>query len=265
MFGLSKRHVSAGLLMCLWVMPASALPAQAEPASSQPRVEADADQILKSMSSYLKGLASFSVNFNSDLEIVTYAGEKLQFSSSGDVVVQRPGQIRATRKGGVVDAMFNYDGKTLTILAKGINAYAQFPIPGTIDDALDGARDETGFHFAGADLLYSDVYPGLNLEVESGRYIGVVMVNGVECHHLAYRAKDIDWQIWLQTGDKPLPLKYVITSKWVTAAPQFTLRLRDWNENPKFDATTFVFSPPEGARKLNSIFVTEAGEIEVPK
>jgi hypothetical protein len=101
------------------------------------------------------------------------------------------------------------------------------------------------------------------LEVESGRYIGVVVVNGVECHHLAYRAKEIDWQIWVQTGDKPLPLKYVITSKWMTAAPQFTLRLRDWNIEPKFAADIFTFTPPDGARKLDYFVVTQTGEFEV--
>ena len=54
------------------------------------------------------------------------------------------------------------------------------------------------------------------------------MVDGVECDHLAFRNLETDWQIWIERGERPLPRKYVITSKTVATAPQYTLRLRDW-------------------------------------
>jgi hypothetical protein len=226
-------------------------------------IDSDADGVLRGMATYLKGLPSYTVSFDSDLEVLTHDSEKLQFSSSGAVALERPRKFHATRRGGVIDAEFTYDGKSLTLHDRGQKIYAQYDVLGSIDDALDAARDVTGFHFAGADLLYGDVYPGLNLEVRSATYIGVVMVNGIEAHHLAYRAKDIDWQIWVQTGEKPLPLKYVITSKWMAAAPQFSVRLRDWDTSPKLDAKNFMFTPPDGTRKVEEITVNQSGEIEV--
>lgn len=263
MYTSATSKLAAAFIATMMAGLGAGMPASAQTVKSSAAVEADADEVLRSMAAHLKGLKSFTVNFDSDLEVLTHEGEKLQFSSSGTVALERPGKLHATRRGGVIDAEFTYDGKSLTIHDRSYKFYAQYAVPGSIDDALDAARDVTGFHFAGANLLYGDVYPGLNLEVRSARYIGVVMVNGTNAHHLAYRAKDIDWQLWVQTGDKPLPLKYVITSKWMTAAPQFSLRLSGWDTSPTIEAKTFVFTPPDGARKVDEISVNQSGEIEV--
>nr|WP_245509581.1 DUF2092 domain-containing protein [Bradyrhizobium vignae] len=88
------------------------------------------------------------------------------------------------------------------------------------------------------------------------------MVDGVECEHLAFRTPDTDWQIWIETGAKPVPRKYVITSKTVTGAPQYTLRIRDWKTDA-FAEDTFVFKPPAGATRIdiNSVAMAEFDEL----
>ena len=72
----------------------------------------------------------------------------------------------------------------------------------------------------------------------------------MSCDHLAFRTDAVDWQIWVRKGDQPLPLKYVITTKWVTGAPQYALRLSNWNVAPEVDAKLFSFAPPADAKKL---------------
>jgi hypothetical protein len=59
-----------------------------------------------------------------------------------------------------------------------------------------------------------------------------------------------------------VPRKYVITSKTVTGAPQYTLRTRDWKTDA-FDADTFVFKPPAGATKieLDSVAMVDFDEL----
>jgi len=71
----------------------------------------------------------------------------------------------------------------------------------------------------------------------------------------------VDWQIWVKTGDAPLPMKYVITTKWLTGAPQYALKLRDWNTKPQIDASRFEFSAPAGATEIESIKVDELGKL----
>ena len=78
----------------------------------------------------------------------------------------------------------------------------------------------------------------------TAKHIGLGVVDGVECEHLAFRGPDTDWQIWIEPGAKPMPRKYVITSKTVAGAPQYTLRIRDWKTDAIADADTFVFKPP---------------------
>ncbi len=99
--------------------------------------------------------------------------------------------------------------------------------------------------------------------VVNSAYLGTDYVNGVECHHLAFREAKTDWQLWVQVGDASLPMKYIITTKWVTGAPQYSVRFRDWNTKPQFEANRFEFSAPEGARKLETLEANEVGELMI--
>ena len=51
-------------------------------------------------------------------------------------------------------------------------------------------------------------------------------------------------------GARPIPRKYVITSKAVAAAPQYTLRIKEWKEE-EAPANAFTFTPPDGAKKVD--------------
>jgi len=224
-------------------------------------IDPDADKILQSMSSYLGETKAFSMNADIDFEVVTGSGQKLQLSSFATVLLKRPAKFHIQRKGMIADAEFIFDGKILTLHGKNLNAYARMEVPGTIDDAVRAYELETGIPAPGADLLFSDPYAILSYGIESSAYLGTAYVNGVECHHLAFRENKVDWQLWVQAGDAPLPMKYVITTKWHTAAPQYEIRFRDWDTSPQIDDERFTFSAPEGAMKLETIPVNEMGEI----
>jgi hypothetical protein len=232
----------------------------ASPVLSAEGIDPEADRILKSMSTYLGGIKAFRVNADVDLEVVTKTGQKVQFSSMVKVAMKRPAGFHITRKGMLADAEFIFDGKALTLYGKNLNIYTQTVVPGTNDDAIMAYEYETGLSAPGADLLLADPYAILSYGIESGIYVGVAYVNGVECHHLAFREASVDWQLWVSTGDKPLPMKYVITSKWQTAAPQYEFRLRDWDTSPKIKKKEFSFSAPKGAKSLESMSTNEMGE-----
>ena len=230
------------------------------PVMSADGINSDADRILQSMSSYLAATKSLSMNADVDLEIVGLNGQKLQFSNLVKFVIERPSKFHLTRQGMVADAELIFDGKTLTLHGKNLNFYVQKQVPGTVDDAIREFELETGLPAPGADLMFADPYAVLSPGVLSGVYVGIAFVNGVECHHLAFREAKTDWQLWVKTGDEPLPMKYVITSKWVTGAPQFEIRYRDWNMSPKIKGDQFIFSVPKGATKLETMPANEMGE-----
>lgn len=230
-------------------------------AAAGDEVDPEADRILRAMSSYLAGLPAFSVQGDVDDEVIDLAGQKLQLSASASLVVERPGHFYAHRRGPLADAEVFFDGQTLTLHGKRQQVYAQMEAPGTIDDAVIRLRAETGLDAPAGDLFFADPYPGLMTDVTSGAYLGTAYVGGVECHHLAYRALKVDWQLWVQTGDRPLPMKYVITSKWVTGAPAYSVRLHDWDTSAAITPDRFQFTPPDGARRLETLRVDELGTI----
>jgi hypothetical protein len=98
--------------------------------------------------------------------------------------------------------------------------------------------------------------------VKEGAVVGSAFVGGVEADHLAFRTDLVDWQIWISKGDKPLPLKYVITTKWVTGAPEYSLRLTNWKTDG-VDAAQFAFNPPADAKKIDQVHADLTGELSL--
>ena len=197
------------------------------------KVEPKADQTLRKMSDYLAQLQQFKIQTENILEIVLTSGQKIQYVNQVDIAIERPNKLRVGREGEVYDQEFFYDGKTLTQYSKGSNYYASIEVPPTLDGALTFAMNTLNIDAPGADLIYSSSYNTLMENVISGFYVGMSIVDGVNCHHLAYRDSDVDWQIWIEEGDKPLPKKFVITTKWLTGAPQYTISIKSWDLSPK--------------------------------
>jgi hypothetical protein len=224
----------------------------------------DADKILKAMSAYLASQKNISLSFDSDVEVITPDVQKIQFASSGHLQMSRPDKLRASRTGGYADVELVFDGKTLTAYAKHISSYTQVDAPGSIDQLVDRLRDKFSVALPGADLLMSNVYDALTSDVIKGMYMGRGVIDGVECEHLAYRGQDTDWQIWVEVGDRPIPHKYVITSKGIAAAPQYTLVIRDWKTDAQPSANAFVFAPPKDAKNVEVAALPNIDEVPPP-
>jgi hypothetical protein len=229
--------------------------------SAEGMISADANEILHSMADYFGGLKTFSMAYDTDTEIVTRAGQKLQLSASGDITVRRPDGAFITRKGPAIDAEIFYDGKNLSLFGKTANLFFQIPSANGLDAAIEDFRVETEVEAPGADLLVEDLYDALADGVTSGEYVGDGYVDGVLCYHLAFRKDDVDWQLWVRADEHPVPMKYVITTKWMTGAPQYSVRLHNWNFDPQVSDATFKFTPPADATELEELSVNETGEI----
>ena len=216
-----------------------------------PEVEPEADKLLQKMSSYLSGLERFSVQAENIIEVVVGAGEKIQFIHPASLSVQRPNKMYAERRAVSAGQTFYYDGETLTLHDKGQNYFASVDAPPTIEESLDLAAQHLGLFAPAGDLLYRDPYKVLMSDVFAGMYVGMSIVGNRNCHHLIFFGNEVDWQIWIEDGDQPLPKKFVITSKWITGAPQFTVTMNSWDLNPKFDDGLFKFTPSTEAQKID--------------
>jgi hypothetical protein len=166
------------------------------------------------------------------------------------VSIRRPDHLRSDRVGELATGSFFYDGKTATILGKKENFYASAAAPKTLNETLDFLDNELDIEVPAGDLLRDNVYEGLIQDVKEGRYVGDVTIDDVRCDHLAFRGKDVDWQIWIEQGSRPLPRKYVITDPKAPSSPEYTVMTRDWNTNVPLPDSTFAFVPPPGSKKI---------------
>ena len=212
--------------------------------------EAQAKSLLKAMSDYLAAQKTISFEYDTNLEIVTTQQQKIGLASSGSLTLERPDKLRATRTGGFANVEMVFDGKTLSLLGKNANLYAQIEAPGTIDHLVDELRDKYHRPVPAADLLMSDPYKELMPPVTNVKDLGSGVIRGVECDHLAFRTKEVDWQIWIAQGARPYPCRYVITSKKVKGSPQYTLDIRAWKAGGEVASDAFKLEIPPGAQKL---------------
>ena len=126
---------------------------------------------------------------------------------------------------------------------------------------LDFARTKLDIEAPAGDLLYGNAFEIVMDGVTSGFVVGPAMIDGVRCTHLAFRGAEVDWQIWIEDGKRPLPRKYVITSREIPGAPEFSVVMTKWNLAPQFTKQTFTFTPAKDDRRVDFLPL-EKGELK---
>lgn len=221
----------------------------------------DAKAVLKSMSAYVASQNDIELTFDSDIEVITTDLEKIQFASSGGLLLSRPDKLHAHRTGGYADVELFFDGKTVSVHGKNANAYTSFAAAGNLDQLIHALRSGHGIALPGADLLLSNSFDVLVADVAEAKYMGRGVIDGIECEHLAFRNRDTDWQLWVEVGAKPIPRKMVITSKTVAGAPQYTLQVKSWKTGGKPSAASFAYVPPAGMKMLRPDELVDLDEL----
>jgi hypothetical protein len=248
---MARLVIFGGLVGAAPVVSATTPPAAAATAGGRERgVDPRADAALKQMSGYVAGLRSFRVDTTTIDEKVTTQGQKIQEVKESRVAVQRPSAMAIDRTGPAGRVLFRYDGKALAVYGVDRNVYASAPAPSTIDQTIDVARDRYGLDAPGGDLIASDSYHALLDGVTVGRYVGLEPIGDVMTHHLVMSKGAVDYQLWIQAGPQPVPLRYVITSRDMPGQPQFTLELHNWQPEVPLSDASFTFMPPPNAQKV---------------
>jgi hypothetical protein len=234
--------------------PTADQPAQAAapaPAAqpSAPVIDPDSIAALKRMGAYLRTLTKFEIRTDTTIDLVTAGGQNVQVGGNGLYKVQRPDKLRIEIKTTRKSRTFVYDGKKFSIYTPALDYYATVDAPPTIRATLDEVRDKFGISLPLDDLFrWSDPNGGSD-NLDSGIVVGPATIDGVDADQYAFREGDIDWQVWIQRGDRPLPLKLVITDRSDSARPTYSARLT-WNLAPTFSATDFVFQPDKDAKAI---------------
>ena len=221
-----------------------------DPIANEGVVEDSAIDAIKDMSNYLKSANTVAITSQSSLDVVTNDGQRIQLDGVTRYKVRKPGFV-IDYNSDIKDRRFIYDGKTFTVYSPKLGFYAQAPAPATNKEVLDLIYERFGISLPLEDLFrWGD---GSNEDrikaLKSAYEVGSATVDGVATDHFAFREADVDWEVWIQKGDQPLPRKLVIVDRTDPARPTFTSRL-SWQINPTFSDADFTFVPDANAKKI---------------
>lgn len=226
---------------------------EAKPEAATP----DPNKILQQACDLLKSAPQFSFKAEVTDDRVYPGGKKLQFGFDLEAFVQKPDKLRVNAAGDVENKEFFLNGKTITLFDRTKNAYAVMEVPAGIDAALDQANKDHALKVALTDLARANPCAQMKKGVKHSLYVGLHKVRGVTCHHLAFDRDDLQWQIWIDAGDKPLIRKFLINQKKLPHNPQWTATFTSWNLSPQLSDSLFVFTPPAKAVKAKFVSLKE--------
>ena len=138
------------------------------------------------MTQYLGTLPAFSVNADVDVEFIDTAGQKLQLSSSGKIVMARPASYYAKRSGPFGSFELFIDGKTSTLYSQQRGAYFQVALLVRSRSPSMPCASRPGSSCRRRSPLRRCLF-GLVTDVTSGAHFGTASSDGIECDHLAFR------------------------------------------------------------------------------
>ncbi len=213
-------------------------------------IDPRADDWLHRMADYLQHAKTFSFKADIWQDVQLSSGQQVQASRTLAFQVRRPDRLRIDVQSTRRNRQLTYDGHNITLLNRVQNFYGTVPVSGSLDQAMDTAVERFGINMPLEDFLRSDPYHDLSRSVQSGTDIGPTTVLGTPCEHLAFTQGNIDWQVWIESGARPVPKKFLITYKDEPGTPEFTAIFNNWDFITPLPDFVFKFDPPPGASKI---------------
>jgi len=242
-----KRSRTALIALCMLVLPAMVQAQTTEP--EKPVVDPDAMDALRKMGEYLRTLKVFQITGEITTEQVLSDGQKITLTKQVELVASRPNNLRALIKADKFERQMIYDGTTFTLWAPKKNVYAQVAAPPTINELATMIEDKYAIELPLIDLFRFGTAEDNSKEITSAKDVGESVCDRVTCEHYAFRQDGLDWQVWIQKGDYPLPRKVVLTTLTDEARPQHMV-VYTWNLAPSFNQESFAFAAPKDAAKI---------------
>ncbi len=232
------------------VLGASAVLAQDSDVQLDVQGDARAIDVLKAMSAYTSTLDRLIIRGKSFSDAGLDAGLIVSNASEVTVTIDRPASMLVDNFDGVEHKKIFFDDGLLTVFRSARGFYAQANVPKEIEAAMEFALDELGIEAPLMDLIYRDPLAQLVSTESTVMYLtDKARVDGTDCHHIVIRYPEIDLQLWVEEGDRPVPRRLTITHKWSGGAPRFTANL-SWEAEPRIEKNTFEFQAPEGSRNI---------------
>lgn len=233
-------------LVLAGTLSASAAPA---PAVNSAAIDPAAISALEKMGTYLRSLNAYAIEAAIQKELVLENGLKVQLAESASLVARRPDRLTLKVSSERKEREFFYDGRQFTLWAPRVNSYATVVAPPTIRELIIKLEEKFGIEMPLVDLFKWGTEESRIKDITVAMELGIARIDGADCTHYGFRQEGLDWQIWIQKGNFPLPRKLVLTTTTDEARPQHQAVLT-WNLAPVFIDKDFTFEPPPNAQRI---------------
>lgn len=218
----------------------------------------EAREILQQMTEALREAKQLQFHAELTHDEMPIPGLVVQIAGAMDVALRRPDGLRLEYRDDLAAKTVWYDGASLTLVDWGAGVVASAQAPATLDGALARFEERHGLTLPLAELLTSDPHRALLARAVKGTYVGMHDVEGVACHHLAFLQDHLDWEIWVDSGEIPVPRKLLIRYKQEPGFPQYEALLMDWNLEAQLPDESFQAEVPSEVVAVEFLALEEA-------
>lgn len=243
---------SLALALVLLVPPGAARAEEAPAPAPTPQV----GEVLHAMSQYLAKAKAYSYHAEVEFDHILPGGPKIRLSGAVDVAVKRPGSLFVDYRDDISDRVVWFEKGQLTLFDPVASTYAKISGPKDIDGMVAELEKDHGMALPLGELAESDPEAVLSRGVTVAHYVGVHDVEGILCHHVVLHRDDLDLQVFVEVGDKPLPRKLVFEYPGKLGSPQYTASITEWSFEPPA-ADLFTAKVPEEAAEVEFLPVAE--------
>jgi len=226
-----------------------------------PKIDNRSDRILRQMGEYLSNSEEFSFKAQISYDTLSDSGHIIQYGGKIDAFVLRPNKLLAEFEGDERHTRILLSNGQLRMMDLRKRLYSITATLPHIDEALDTLFETYGISVPISDFVYSNPYEILVEKVRFGTFVGVHEIQNVRTFHLAFRQKEIDWQIWIKAGPTPVPLKLVIDYKKEPGSPRYSVRFLNWDFAPRISTHFFEFHPPIDTTEISVLPVLKQEQV----
>lgn len=227
------------------------------PADSSDDIQPKVIEEMKRMATFLRGLDAFRLTAQTTHDDVLEGDIKIEINSVVKYLVKTPDRMRLDIRSDQQARVYFYDGSTVTQYAPDLGFYSVFGAAPTILETIELADQKYDVKLPLADLFLWGT-PKSNIdELTIAYFVGVSRINGQTCNHFAFRAENVDFQVWIAKRGDPLPCRIVLDAVADPVRPHYAATLT-WDLDPLVVDSLFSFAPPQGVFKIKQVDVADA-------
>lgn len=211
---------------------------------------------LREMSDFLSAAPSIRLNTREAFQWLNPEGERQEVQAVWEVNIWRPDAMRITMTGEgsqEFDVDIYYDGWKLTFVNHKQKVWAWASVANSLDELLDEIYWRFNLPIPMKDMLYSSPYDQLMTEDTESRYVGREEIEGRPCDRFSFSHEAVDWEIWIEAGEQPLPRRLDIIHKNLEQHPESEIIFTEVDLSPAVDETLFTFDPPDGYIEIPAV------------